>query len=94
MKAIWNGAVLAESDDTIVVEGNHYFPREDVDPCVLEKSATTSVCPWKGTAHYYTLDCEGERNEDAAWYYPDPKPEAAHIKDRIAFWKGVEVTEV
>jgi uncharacterized protein (DUF427 family) len=94
VEAVWNDQVLASSDDTVVVEGNHYFPRDDVDPTVLEKSATTSVCSWKGTAHYYTLDVDGERNEDAAWFYPDPKPEAARIKDRIAFWKGVEVAEV
>lgn len=75
VEAVWNEQVIASSDDTIVVEGNHYFPREDVDPSVLTKSATTSVCPWKGTAHYYTLDWDGVRNEDAAWYYPDPKPE-------------------
>jgi uncharacterized protein (DUF427 family) len=93
VEAVWNDQVIASSDDTIVVEGSHYFPREDVDPTCLEKSATTTECPWKGTAHYYTLDCEGERNEDAAWYYPDPKPAAAQIKDRIAFWKGVEVSE-
>lgn len=94
VEAVWNEQVIASSDDTVVVEGNHYFPRADVDPTCLEKSETTTVCPWKGTAHYYTLDCDGERNEDAAWYYPDPKPAAAQIKDRIAFWKGVEVSEV
>ena len=93
MKATWNGAVIAESDDTVVVEGNHYFPREDVDPSVLERSATTSECPWKGTAHYYTLELDGERTEDAAWYYPEPKPEAESVRDRIAFWKDVEVVE-
>ena len=91
MKAIWNGVTVAESDDTVVVEGNHYFPRADVDPSVLEKSPTTSVCPWKGTAHYYTLDVDGERNEDAAWYYPEPSEAAAQIRDRVAFWKGVRV---
>lgn len=94
VEAVWNDQVIASSDDTVVVEGNHYFPRDDVDPSVLEKSGTMSVCPWKGSAHYYTLEWDGERNEDAAWYYPDPKPEAARIKDRIAFWKGVEVSEV
>ena len=93
VEAIWNDQVIAHSDRTVVVEGNHYFPREDVDPSVLAKSSTTSECPWKGTAHYYTLDLDGERNEDAAWYYPDPKPEADEIRDRIAFWKGVEVIE-
>jgi uncharacterized protein (DUF427 family) len=94
VEAIWNDQVIAHSDRTVVVEGNHYFPREDVDTSMLVKSPTTSVCPWKGTARYYTVDADGDRNEDAAWYYPDPKPEAAHIKDRIAFWNGVEVLEV
>jgi uncharacterized protein (DUF427 family) len=93
IEAIWNDQVVAHSDRTIVVEGNHYFPREDVDPSVLEKSATTTLCPWKGTARYYTIVVDGARNEDAAWYYPDPKPEAEPIRDRIAFWHGVEVTE-
>jgi uncharacterized protein (DUF427 family) len=94
VEAVWNDQVIAHSDRTVVVEGNHYFPREDVDTSMLEKSDTTTVCPWKGTASYYTVDVDGERNEDAAWYYPDPKPEAARIKDRIAFWNGVEVQEV
>ena len=93
VEAIWNDQVIAHSDRTVVVEGNHYFPKEDVDTSMLEKSATTSICPWKGTARYYTIDCDGERNEDGAWYYPDPKPEAAQIKNRIAFWNGVEVAE-
>ena len=93
MKAMWKDKVIAQSDDTVVVEGNHYFPREDVDTSLLEKSATTTECAWKGTARYYTLEVDGERNEDAAWYYPAPKDAAAQIKDRIAFWKGVEVAE-
>lgn len=93
VEAIWNEQVIAHSDRTVVVEGNHYFPREDVDTSVLEKSATTTVCPWKGTAHYCTIEIDGERNEDAAWYYPDPKPEAERIRGRIAFWHGVEVVE-
>jgi uncharacterized protein (DUF427 family) len=91
--ATWHGTVLASSDDTVVVEGNHYFPRESVTQGVLVDSSRTSVCPWKGTAHYYTLEVDGQRNADAAWYYPDPKPRAEAIRDRIAFWKGVEVTE-
>ena len=91
VKATWNGAVIAESDATVVVEGNHYFPREAVDPAVLSDSATTTVCPWKGTAHYHSITVGGETNTDAAWYYPDPKPAAAEIKDRIAFWRGVVV---
>ena len=91
VKAVWNGATIADSDDTVVVEGNHYFPSGAVDASLLEASDTTSVCPWKGTAHYHTLVVEGARNPDAAWYYPDPKPAAAEIEGRIAFWKGVEV---
>lgn len=93
VEAVWNDQVIAHSDRTVVVEGNHYFPREDVDPSVLERSPTTSECPWKGTAHYYTIEIDGARNADAAWYYPNPKPEAAAIRDRIAFWNGVEVIE-
>jgi uncharacterized protein (DUF427 family) len=89
--ARWNGAVIAESDDTIVVEGNHYFPVEAVDKAVLRESATTSVCPWKGTAHYYTLQVGDAGNKNAAWYYPEPKSAAANIKNRVAFWKGVAV---
>ena len=91
MKAIWNGTVLAEFDDTVVVEGNHYFPVDAVDRRVLRPSGTHTVCPWKGTAHYRTLVVDGAENKDAVWYYPDPKPEAAQIKGRLAFWKGVVV---
>ena len=91
-KAIWNGVTLAASDDTVIVEGNHYFPADAVTPEVLKPSTTTTICPWKGTAHYYTVAAGGAENPDAAWYYPDPKPEAARIKGRIAFWKGVKVT--
>ena len=90
--ARWNGTVIAESDDTVVVEGNHYFPRESVRTDVLKQSATTSVCPWKGTASYYSLEVDGRTNPDAAWYYPEPKEAAAQIRDRLAFWKGVEVS--
>jgi uncharacterized protein (DUF427 family) len=90
--ATWNGTVIAHSDDTVIVEGNHYFPIASVTDGVLINSDRTSVCPWKGTAKYYTIDIDGERNVDAAWYYPEPKDAAAEIKDRIAFWKGVEVT--
>ena len=89
--ATWNGAVIARSDDTVVVEGNHYFPRDAVDPAVLKPSTTTSVCPWKGTASYYSLVVDGKENKDAVWFYPDPKSAAAEIADRLAFWKGVEV---
>ena len=91
VKAVWNGAVIAESDDTVVVEGNHYFPRAAVNAELLRDSATRTSCPWKGTAHYHTLAVGGAENRDAAWYYPDPKQAAAEIRDRIAFWKGVQV---
>ncbi len=89
--ATWNGTVIASSDDTIVVEGNHYFPIAAVVDGVLIDSATTSTCPWKGTASYYSLVVDGQTNEDAAWYYPTPKDAAKEIADRIAFWKGVVV---
>ena len=91
-KAIWNGVTIAESDDTVVVEGNHYFPVGVVDPVLLKPSATTTVCGWKGTANYFTLVAGGAENPDAAWYYAEPKSAAAAIKGRIAFWKGVKVT--
>lgn len=91
MKAVWNGTVIAESDDTIVVEGNHYFPETSLRRDLVEPSATRSTCPWKGTAHYYSLKVDGAANPDAVWFYPDPKPEAARIKGRVAFWKGVKV---
>ncbi|MGL4313428.1 MAG: DUF427 domain-containing protein [Sphingomonas sp.] len=89
--ATWKGKVLAKSDNTVVVEGNYYFPADSIDPSLFEDSTTTSVCPWKGTASYKTIVVDGERNKDAAWYYPDPKSAAAEIKDHFAFWKGVEV---
>lgn len=92
-KAIWNGTVIAESNDTVVVERNHYFPRESVRDDVLTPSATTSFCPWKGTASYFSLEVDGKTNADAVWYYSDPKDAAKEIKGRLAFWKGVEVTE-
>ena len=91
VEARWNGTLIARSDDTVVVEGNHYFPADAVDAATLRPSDTTSVCPWKGTAHYYTLYVDGAENRDAAWYYPDPKPAAENIRGRIAFWKGVTV---
>ena len=90
--ATWNGTVIAQSDDTVVVEGNHYFPRDSVAEGVLVDSTRTSVCPWKGTASYQSVVVDGQTNPDAAWFYPAPKDAAAEIKDRIAFWKGVEVT--
>lgn len=91
VKAVWNGVTIAESDDTVVVEGNHYFPRASITAGVLTDSATTSSCPWKGTAHYHSVSAGGAGNRDAAWYYPEPKSAASEIKDRIAFWKGVTV---
>jgi len=93
VKAVWNGETIAESDETVVVEGNHYFPFGAVKPSALKPSATTSVCPWKGVASYYSVVADGKVNKDAAWYYPEPKPAAAQIQDRIAFWKGVEIIE-
>jgi uncharacterized protein (DUF427 family) len=90
-KATWSGKLIAESDATVVVEGNQYFPPSDVKQEFLKPSAHTSVCPWKGTAHYYHVEVGGMRNDNAAWYYPHPKPAAAEIKDRIAFWKGIRV---
>ena len=91
MKAIWNGAVLAESDKTVVVEGNHYFPPDSLSADHFKPSPTQTVCWWKGTASYYTIEVNGERNPDAAWYYPEPKPAAKEIAGRVAFWKGVTV---
>ena len=93
MKAIWNGQVVAESDDTIVVEGNHYFPPDSIKKEFFDDSATHSICPWKGQASYYTLNVDGKQNQDAAWYYPDPSELAKNIGDYIAFWKGVEVSK-
>ncbi|WP_419807854.1 DUF427 domain-containing protein [Sphingomonas sp.] len=91
IEARWNGSLIASSDDTVVVEGNHYFPLDAVDPEVLRPSSTTSVCPWKGTAHYYSLYVDGAENRDAAWYYPEPNQKAQNIRGRVAFWKGVTV---
>ncbi|MDJ0457996.1 DUF427 domain-containing protein [Arthrobacter sp. NQ7] len=91
VKAVWNGKVIAESEDTVVVEGNHYFPRDAVNPVYLKESDMHSVCPWKGQAAYYSLDVDGKVNEDAAWYYSEPKKRAQPIKDRIAFWRGVRI---
>jgi uncharacterized protein (DUF427 family) len=90
-RAIWNGEVIAESDRFQVVEGNIYFPASAIRRELLQPSSTTSECWWKGTAHYYTLSVKGNENADAAWYYPDPKPAAAEIKDHIAFWRGVTI---
>jgi uncharacterized protein (DUF427 family) len=90
-KATWKGVTLAESDRTVIVEGNHYFPPGSVHSDFFQPSETHSVCPWKGTASYYDVEVNGEKNPDAAWYYPDPKPAAAQIRDHVAFWKGVSV---
>ena len=91
VKAVWKDMVIAESNETIVVEGNHYFPPEAVKKEFLEDSDSHTTCHWKGLASYYNIVVEGEINKDAAWYYPDPKPAASRIKNYIAFWKGVEV---
>lgn len=91
VEARWNGTLIASSDDTVVIEGNHYFPADAVDRSFLRPSSTTTVCPWKGTARYYSLHVDGAENRDAAWYYPEPKAKAESIRDRIAFWKGVEI---
>lgn len=91
--ARWNGEIIAESDKTEMVEGNHYFPLESVHAAYLRPSETTSVCPWKGTANYYSLHVGGQDNPDAAWYYAEPKDAAANIKGHVAFWRGVEVSD-
>jgi len=92
VKAIWNGTVIAESDATEVVEGNHYFPASSIKSEFFRPSPTHSTCPWKGRASYYTLEVDGKTNTDSAWYYPTPKDAAKNITDHVAFWKGVEVT--
>jgi uncharacterized protein (DUF427 family) len=90
-KAVWNGKVIAESEKVEVVEGNLYFPENSLKREYFRASSTTSTCPWKGQARYYSLNIEGQENQDAAWYYPDPKPAAHGIKNHVAFWRGVEV---
>ena len=91
MKAIWNGKVLADSDDTVVVDGNHYFPADSLERSCFRESATSSHCPWKGDASYYTVVVEGEENRDAAWYYETPLEAARQIENRVAFWRGVQI---
>ena len=91
MKATWKGAVLAESDETVVVEGNHYFPAESINKGHFRESGTHTTCPWKGVASYYDVVVNDEVNADAAWYYPEPKDAAKEIKGRVAFWRGVRV---
>lgn len=93
MKAVWNGAVLAEADETVMVEGNHYFPPESLSREYFAGSPTRSVCFWKGVASYYTVTVDGVTNPDAAWYYPKPSPLARKIKDHVAFWNGVQIVE-
>jgi uncharacterized protein (DUF427 family) len=93
MKAIWNGQVLAESNATINVEGNQYFPADSIKKEFFKDSSTHTTCPWKGVASYYTLEVDGKKNEDAAWYYPKAKDAAKGIENYVAFWRGVEVTE-
>jgi uncharacterized protein (DUF427 family) len=93
MKAIWKGTVVAESNDTVVVEGNHYFPAESVKRDYLLPSNTRTMCSWKGQASYHTLFVNGDANPDAAWFYPEPKEAAAAIKGRVAFWKGVQIVD-
>jgi uncharacterized protein (DUF427 family) len=91
MKATWQGETLAESNDTVVVEGNHYFPADSIERELFRASDTHTICPWKGEASYFNVSVNGETNRDAAWYYPHPKDAAANIKGRVAFWKGVVV---
>lgn len=93
MKAIWNDQVIAESNDTVVIEGNHYFPKDSIKKEYFKQSDTHTVCPWKGTASYYSVDVNGNINSDAAWYYPEAKELAKQIEGYVAFWKGIEVTE-
>jgi uncharacterized protein (DUF427 family) len=91
MKATWNNVKIAESNDTVAVEGNHYFPSDSVNKECLQPSSKHTTCPWKGEASYYNVVVNGETNKDAAWYYPEPKDAAAEIKNRIAFWRGVKI---
>jgi uncharacterized protein (DUF427 family) len=93
MKAIWNGTVIAESNDTVVIEGNHYFPADSIVKEFYKSSDTQSVCPWKGTASYFSIELDGDVNKDAAWYYPETKDMAKPIEGHVAFWKGVKVSE-
>ena len=93
MKAIWNNQVIAESDNTVVVEGNHYFPPDSIKEEFFNESSTHTTCPWKGVASYYTVSVDGDENTDAAWYYPETSELAKNIKGYVAFWKGVKVEE-
>jgi uncharacterized protein (DUF427 family) len=93
LKAVWNGATIAESDDTVLVEGNHYFPESSLNRRYVTFSNHRSSCPWKGMASYYSLMVDGQMNADAVWYYPEPKEAAASIAGRVAFWKGVKIID-
>ena len=93
MKAIWNNEILAESDETVVVEGNHYFPENSLNKEFFKPSETHTICGWKGTASYYDVVANGETNKDAAWFYPEPKDAAKEIENRVAFWKGVKIVQ-
>ena len=93
MKAIFNGEIIAESNDTIVIEGNHYFPPGSLKNDFFKESSTHTTCPWKGLASYYTIEVNGTTNNDAAWFYPNPSDRAMEIKNYVAFWKGIEITE-
>lgn len=92
-RAIWNGQILAESDDLVQVEGNYYFPKNSITSEFFKDSSTQTTCPWKGLASYYSIEVEGKENKDAAWYYPSPKDAAKQITDRVAFWKGVQIVD-
>ena len=93
MKAIWNNQIIAESDDTVVIEGNHYFPHESIKEDYFRASNTHTVCPWKGTASYYSIVVDGQENKDSAWFYPEVSELAKGIKNRVAFWRGVQVVD-
>ena len=92
MKAVWNNVVIAESDDTVIVEGNHYFPDDSVKKDYLQESDFTTMCGWKGMANYYTVTVDGKSNKDSAWYYAEPNDAAKKIKGRVAFWNGIEIS--
>lgn len=93
MEAKWNNKTVASSNNTVVVEGNHYFPEDSINKELFKPSTHTTTCPWKGTAKYYNIEVDGKTNENAAWYYPEPKDAASQIKNHVAFWKGVKVSE-
>ena len=93
MKASWNGTIIAESNETIVVEGNHYFPPNSINEAFIRVNSHHTTCPWKGVASYYDVVVDGDVNSNAAWYYPDPKAAANNIKDHVAFWKGIQVSK-